>query len=184
MPTLKIAHPQSPSTPPANESAASITLPYSPALYKMNLIVKGIATSVVGSFDCGDGVASLFVEDTCRAIVCRRLSSCTAKHLTSQAVSITLLLISRAMWCLMNSLRIGYSSPGQVVHHTRDWSKLNRVVGWNPLGTWSEDLKQTIAWYEANRDAWWRQFFIRHTPIITASGKMVYHRCRLVRLSL
>jgi len=35
--------------------------------------------------------------------------------------------------------------PGQVVRHTGDWSKINRVLGWKSLLTWREGLEHTIA---------------------------------------
>jgi dTDP-glucose 4,6-dehydratase len=65
--------------------------------------------------------------------------------------------------------------PGQVVRHTGDWSKINKVLGWSPLLSWSEGLERTIGWYSQNRELWSRQLFLRQIPIITAAGKMEYH---------
>jgi dTDP-glucose 4,6-dehydratase len=65
--------------------------------------------------------------------------------------------------------------PGQVVRHTGDWSKIHRVLGWEPTLTWLEGLQQTVAWYDANRELWSRQLFMRQIPIVTASGKISYH---------
>ena len=75
----------------------------------------------------------------------------------------------------MDQIQFIDDRPGQVVRHTGDWSKINRVLGWKPLLTWQEGLQHTIAWYEANRDLWSRQLFMRQIPIITSSGKTVYH---------
>jgi len=65
--------------------------------------------------------------------------------------------------------------PGQVVRHTGDWSKIHRVLGWQPTMTWREGLEHTIAWYRANRELWSRQLFMRHIPIVAANGKIAYH---------
>jgi dTDP-glucose 4,6-dehydratase len=46
--------------------------------------------------------------------------------------------------------------PGQVVRHTGDWSKINRVLGCKPLLTWWEGLRHTSAWYEHSRGNWSR----------------------------
>jgi dTDP-glucose 4,6-dehydratase len=87
--------------------------------------------------------------------------------------------IARDVVSLMNyrpdRIRFIDDRPGQVVRHTGDWSKINRVLGWKPLFAWRQGLQRTIAWYEANRDAWSRQLFMRQIPIITASGKVGYH---------
>ena len=37
--------------------------------------------------------------------------------------------------------------PGQVLRHTGDYSKINRVLGWKPQVSWEEGLKRTIEWY-------------------------------------
>jgi dTDP-glucose 4,6-dehydratase len=34
------------------------------------------------------------------------------------------------------------------------FEKLNRETGWQPLVSWEEGVRQTIAWYAANRDKW------------------------------
>lgn len=65
--------------------------------------------------------------------------------------------------------------PGQVVLHKGDWSKINRVLSWKPTLSWRDGLKDTIAWYERNRDLWSRQIYLRQIPITTASGKTSYH---------
>lgn len=65
--------------------------------------------------------------------------------------------------------------PGQVVRHSGDWSKINRVPGWKPNLSWRDGLQNTIAWYEKNRELWSRQLFMRQIPITTASGKVSYH---------
>ena len=34
------------------------------------------------------------------------------------------------------------------------FEKLSRETGWQPLVSWEEGVRQTIAWYAANRDKW------------------------------
>jgi dTDP-glucose 4,6-dehydratase len=70
--------------------------------------------------------------------------------------------------------RIG-DRPGQVFRHTCDASKAKRLLGWEPHILFEEGLRQTIDWYQTN-EAWWRpQLWMRHIPIVTASGKQEMH---------
>ena len=65
--------------------------------------------------------------------------------------------------------------PGQVVRHTGSASKIEKVLGWRPTLTWSQGLDRTIAWYQNNREHWSRQLFMRRIPIVSTSGKSIYH---------
>jgi dTDP-glucose 4,6-dehydratase len=65
--------------------------------------------------------------------------------------------------------------PGQVVRHTGDYSKILRVLGWEPSLSWQEGLSRTIEWYRKHREAWEKQMWMRHIPIITASGRREMH---------
>lgn len=65
--------------------------------------------------------------------------------------------------------------PGQVVRHSGDWSKIKRVLNWEPQVSWQDGLKGTIEWYSQNKPSWSKQLFMRRIPIITASGKLEYH---------
>ncbi|MGO9272693.1 MAG: dTDP-glucose 4,6-dehydratase [Terriglobia bacterium] len=65
--------------------------------------------------------------------------------------------------------------PGQVIRHTCDPAKAKRLLGWEARTPFEEGLRQTIDWYRANR-LWWRpQMWMRHIPIITASGQREVH---------
>ncbi len=65
--------------------------------------------------------------------------------------------------------------PGQVFRHTSDAAKLKRLIGWEPKVSFEEGLERTIRWYRDN-EAWWRpQIWMRHIPIITATGKREMH---------
>src|SRR5262249_9812289 len=152
-------------------------------------VVPRFITSVLLGEDLtvhGDGAAArdfLFVDDTCRAI--DMILQAPAELVHGEIFNIasgehrSIGNIARDVVNLMgyDSDRIQFidNRPGQVVRHTGDWSKINRVLGWKPLLTWREGLEHTIAWYEANRKAWSRQLLMRQIPIITASGRMEYH---------
>ena len=134
----------------------------------------------------GDGEAArdfIHVDDTCRAI--DLILQAPAELVHGETFNIasgehrTIRDIARDVVTLMHYAgdRIEFieDRPGQVVRHTGDWSKINRVLGWKPLLTWQEGLQLTSAWYERNRETWSRQLFMRQIPIITASGKTAYH---------
>jgi dTDP-glucose 4,6-dehydratase len=65
--------------------------------------------------------------------------------------------------------------PGQVTRHTGDSAKIRNALGWEPEVTWAEGLRRTIKWYSENTDWWQKQIWMRHIPIITASGIREYH---------
>ena len=57
-------------------------------------------------------------------------------------------------------------------HHHPDLSKL---LGWKAQTPFEVGLERTVEWYRANAD-WWRpQMWLRHIPIVTATGKREVH---------
>jgi len=125
----------------------------------------------------------LHVEDTCRAI--DLILQAPDKLVHGQTFNVAsgqhraIIDIARDVIGLMNyrmdQIQFIEDRPGQVVRHTGDWSKIHRVLGWKPSLSWQEGLKRTAAWYEQNRERWSRQVFMRQIPIVTASGRIVYH---------
>ncbi len=65
--------------------------------------------------------------------------------------------------------------PGQVLRHTADFSKIRKLLGWEPQVPWDEGLNRTIDWYRESRDWWQKQLWLREIPIICASGKKELH---------
>ena len=65
--------------------------------------------------------------------------------------------------------------PGQVVRHTGDWSKINRVLGWRPKVSWEDGLQRTIDWFKTTPASWEHQTWMRYIPIVTAAGKVEMH---------
>jgi dTDP-glucose 4,6-dehydratase len=125
----------------------------------------------------------LDVEDTCRAIDLilqapdelvhgQTFNVASGEH---RAIIEIAQDVVRMMNYRMDQIQFIEDRPGQVVRHTGDWSKIHRVLGWKPSLGWHEGLKRTAAWYEQNRELWSRQLFMRRIPIVTASGRIVYH---------
>lgn len=65
--------------------------------------------------------------------------------------------------------------PGQVFRHTGEIRKIRQTFGWQPLVSWEDGLRRTIAWYEQNRQWWEKQLWMRAVPIIAKSGKWELH---------
>jgi dTDP-glucose 4,6-dehydratase len=65
--------------------------------------------------------------------------------------------------------------PGQVFRHTSSTEKAWRLLQWKANTDLETGLDRTIQWYRENRSWWEKQLWLRHIPIITASGKMELH---------
>ncbi len=65
--------------------------------------------------------------------------------------------------------------PGQVVRHTCDASLALALLDWKPDIEFKEGLEESITWYQQNQSLWASQRWLRHIPIVTASGKREYH---------
>jgi dTDP-glucose 4,6-dehydratase len=65
--------------------------------------------------------------------------------------------------------------PGQVMRHTADIQKIEKVLGWKPKVTWEQGMRTTIEWYRKNREWWEKQMWMRDIPILTAEGKKELH---------
>lgn len=74
-----------------------------------------------------------------------------------------------------NKIVMTSDRPGQVIRHTANSHKISQRLGWTPRVSWEAGLRQTIDWYTDNRDWWNKQLWMRHIPIITASGRREYH---------
>ena len=135
----------------------------------------------------GDGQSArdfIHVEDTCRAIdlilhapaekvvgEVFNVGSSQHRSILSIAQDIVAMMCPNDMGCIIN---VG-DRPGQVMRHTADTSKIERVLGWKPKVGWMEGLQRTIEWYRNNADWWKKQLWMREIPIITASGNRELH---------
>jgi dTDP-glucose 4,6-dehydratase len=134
----------------------------------------------------GDGSAKrdwVFVEEHCEAL--DRLLHADLEGIKGQVINIgtgedkSVLEIAEAVLEAMkptdSQIQFIGDRPGQVFRHTSDASKLKRLIDWQPRLSFSEGLERTIRWYRDN-ESWWRpQMWMRHIPIITATGKKEMH---------
>ncbi len=134
----------------------------------------------------GDGAAArdfVHVDDTCRAIdlVMHAADDLVVGEVFNVASGQdrSILSIAEDVVRLTGTepSRIAFRGdrPGQVNRHTGDWSKINRVLGWQPTISWEDGLKSTIGWYGANHLWWEKQLWMRSIPITTSEGKREFH---------
>ena len=45
--------------------------------------------------------------------------------------------------------------PGHDRRYAIDWSKIKNELGWEPLKSFEEGLKETVEWYRDN-EGWWK----------------------------
>ena len=112
----------------------------------------------------GDGLYVrdwLYVEDHCRAI---------DKVLTDGGVGETYCIggltedipnidVAKKILAIMNEsedkIEIVKDRPGHDRRYAVDFSKIKNELGWEPLHSFDEWLKETVKWYQENTD-WWR----------------------------
>ena len=115
----------------------------------------------------GGGAAArdfLYVDDTCRAI--DALMHADAALVDGEVFNAgsgedrCILAIARDLLRALggdeSSIERAGERPGQVMRHTADSSKIKRVLGWEPKVGWEQGLRQTIDWFNSNRD-WWER---------------------------
>ncbi len=134
----------------------------------------------------GDGSAKrdwIFVEEHCEAL--DRLLHINIDKICGQVVNIgtgedkSILEVAEAVLKAMqpadSQIQFIGDRPGQVFRHTCDASKIKSLCDWTPRLSFEAGLERTISWYRDNEE-WWRpQMWMRHIPIITASGKKEMH---------
>jgi dTDP-glucose 4,6-dehydratase len=134
----------------------------------------------------GDGSAKrdwIFVEEHCEAL--DGLLHADLAKVKGQVINIgsevdrSILQVAEAVLEAMkpsaSQIEFIGDRPGQVFRHTCDAKKLTDLIGWKPLLSFEQGLERTIRWYRDNGE-WWRpQLWMRHIPIMTASGKKEMH---------
>lgn len=133
----------------------------------------------------GDGSAArdfVFVEDVCRAIdlviharkekvVGEVFNVASGQHRSILSVAQDIIEI---MGSSSSDIRYISDRPGQVTRHTGSWTKINRVLGWEPKVDWEEGLRQTVDWFRANRAAWQKQVWMRSIPVRLPDGRIEF----------
>lgn len=162
---------------------------YGPRQHLEKLIPRFITATMLGEKlrVHGDGSAArdfVHVDDTCAAldllmhappekVVGEIFNIGTGSHRSIAEIARD---IARIMeFDLEPNMEFIGNRPGQVFRHTADGSKIRRIVGWSPRIGWDDGLKQTIEWYQKNRDWWSKQLWMRNVPIVTSAGKMELH---------
>lgn len=134
----------------------------------------------------GDGKALrdwIHVDDHCRALDLilhhdiQKIAGEVINLGSSESVSIQDIAeaICRKMKVDFSRIQSIGDRPGQVFRHTASTEKVKRLLGWKPEISFEEGLDNTIEWYRANPRWWEKQLWMRHIPIITASGKREMH---------
>lgn len=161
---------------------------FGPRQHLEKLVPRFITSALLGEMltvhGSGDAARDFIcVEDTCRAI--DLILQAPDKLVHGETFNIasgqhrSIMEIARDVVAIMDydlsRIRFIDDRPGQVMRHTGNAKKIERVLGWRPSLTWREGLESTINWYRANPDVWSRQLFMRQIPIMTASGKITSH---------
>ncbi len=133
----------------------------------------------------GDGSAArdfIYVADHCEAL--DRLLHVPREQVIGEVLNLgsgqhrTVLAIAKAVKAAMKSdvpIEFIGDRPGQVFRHTCAYSRAEKLLDWRPRTTFEEGLERTIKWYRRN-EAWWRpQMWMRHIPVITATGSREMH---------
>jgi dTDP-glucose 4,6-dehydratase len=135
----------------------------------------------------GDGSAArdwLYVDDHCEAL--DLLLHAPRERVIGQVINVgtgedlTVLQIAEKVRAAMGNpaaspIQFIGDRPGQVFRHTCDATKAKALLGWTPRTPFEKGLEETIRWYTDNQQ-WWRpQMWMRHIPIITATGKREMH---------
>ena len=135
----------------------------------------------------GDGSAArdfIFVDDHCRAL--DMLIHCDREAIIGEVLNIgtghhrSVLEVAQRIRDLMGSpeaspIQFLGERPGQVFRHTASIEKIQNILGWTPTTDFDQGLRDTIRWYDENRQWWQPQMWMRHIPIISASGKREMH---------
>jgi dTDP-glucose 4,6-dehydratase len=134
----------------------------------------------------GDGSAArdfLYVDDHCLAldmlmhadssrVVGQTINLGTGRHTSIAQVAAAVKTAMRA-----DEVPVEYigDRPGQVFRHTCNADKAGHLLDWRPRTSFEEGMERTVKWYRDNEKWWRRQMWMRHIPIITASGKRELH---------
>jgi dTDP-glucose 4,6-dehydratase len=162
---------------------------YGPRQHLEKVIPRFVTSCILGEplTVHGDGSAArdfIFVDDHCLAL--DRIIHTPREQLAGEVINLgtgrhrsvfeIAEAVRSAMGCPAGSpIQFIGDRPGQVFRHTSDSAKAARLLDWQPTTSFDDGLARTIRWYRDN-EAWWRpQMWMRHIPIVTASGRREMH---------
>jgi len=64
---------------------------------------------------------------------------------------------------------------GQVLRHVSSTQKALDLLDWEADTSFDKGLDETIEWYKQNQEWWQKQLWMRHVPMKTSDGKIVYY---------
>ena len=96
---------------------------------------------------------------------------------SGKAISIRQIARSVAKNMKMSSSQIKNvkERPGQVSSFACDYSKIKKLLGWQPKKDLKTGLTETIAWYQENQEIWDLQTWLKSVPITLPDGTVEHH---------
>jgi dTDP-glucose 4,6-dehydratase len=161
---------------------------YGPRQHLEKVIPRFITSCILGELLTihGEGSASrdwVHAEDTSRAID-------LAIHASIEKVrgevfnigtgrSLSVLEIARKVLGIFgfdeSKLHFMSDRYGQVQNHIASYDKAKKILGFIPEIPFEDGLKQTIKWYEENRNLWEKQVPLRHVPVKAKDGSTIWY---------
>ena len=83
--------------------------------------------------------------------------------------------IEKHMKVSKSQIRFLKDRPGQVSTFRCDYSKIEKLLNWQPKKDFDKSLIETIRWYKENKDVWSEQLWLRKVSISLPDGTVVYH---------
>lgn len=84
-------------------------------------------------------------------------------------------LIAKYMQTPESQIHFLKDRPGQVSTFACDYSKIKKLLNWEPKKNFYEGLIETVRWYQENKDVWEEQIWLRKVPILLPDGTIEYH---------
>lgn len=132
----------------------------------------------------GDGSAArdwCFVEDTCQALLAALeapLDAVIGEVInvgTGQAANILTLARQVVAEVGADPALITHidNRPGQVDLHVSSTEKAERLLGWRAQTDFATGVARTVRWYREHEEWWRKRNWMRHVPVLVASGQKV-----------
>ena len=148
-----------------NASITRCTNNYGPYQFPEKLIPKTIIRAAMSLkipiYGSGKNIRDwIYVEDHCRAVeaVLRRGRPQEIYNVSSDAERTNLEVVRTILEALgkdESAIEFVEDRPGHDLRYSLDSSKLFRELGWRPRMCFEEGIRETVRWYDENRE-WWK----------------------------